>query len=355
MVQSALEIKDISKGFGPNWAREEIISKFSLSVQAGKLTVLVGPSGCGKSTLLRVMLGELEASSGSVLYAGRPSNERSRREVASEIAFVPQAESMAFPMTVRKLVEMGRYPHTGILGRMGSADREAVDLAMERAGVADLGGRSMGNLSGGERQRVRIARALAQQPKILVLDEPTAALDLHFAMETFELMSELTEEGSFTVVVATHNLNLAARYAALLERRLELVSDGQAVVRMNEPPEELLAQYANLLRDQMMESFTSDPITGPLEELDRKRIFHQSRATTSLEMTVVELIAIADLCAYHTAQLRPDLRDQLEQYHANLVFRIDSSMNILEQMVLLEQAVGYYIDLRLQTDEGGRT
>ena len=149
--------------------------------------------------------------------------------------------------------------------------------------------------------------------------------------------------------------NLAARYAALLAQRLELITDGQVAVRLNEPPDELLAHYADFIREAMMESFTSDPITGPLEELDRKRIFHQSRATTSLEMTVVELIAIADLCAYRTAQLRPDLRDQLEQYHANLVFRIDSSMNILEQMVLLEQAVGYYIDLRLQTDEGGRT
>ena len=100
-------------------------------------------------------------------------------------------------------------------GRMGPIDREAVDLAMERAGVADLGGRGMWNLSGGERQRVRIARALAQQPKILVLDEPTAALDLHFAMETFELMSE-PHRGGPNTVVATHNLNLAARYATQL-------------------------------------------------------------------------------------------------------------------------------------------
>ena len=211
---SLFELRDVSHFY--RGVTRAALAGVTLDVERGSLLALLGPNGSGKSTLLRVMLGELEASSGSVMYAGRPSNERSRREVASEIAFVPQAESMAFPMTVRKLVEMGRYPHTGILGRMGSADREAVDLAMERAGVADLGGRGMWNLSGGERQRVRIARALAQQPKILVLDEPTAALDLHFAMETFELMSELTEEGSFTVVVATHNLNLAARYATQL-------------------------------------------------------------------------------------------------------------------------------------------
>jgi iron complex transport system ATP-binding protein len=211
---SLFELQDVSHFY--RGVPRAALAGVTIDVERGSLLALLGPNGSGKSTLLRVMLGELEASSGSVLYAGRPSNERSRREIAREIAFVPQAEPMAFPMTVRKLVEMGRYPHTGILGRMGSADREAVDLAMERAGVADLGGRSMGNLSGGERQRVRIARALAQQPKILVLDEPTAALDLHFAMETFELMSELTEEGSFTVVVATHNLNLAARYATQL-------------------------------------------------------------------------------------------------------------------------------------------
>ena len=219
---SLFELQGISHFYHGAASRAALVG-VTLKVERGSFLALLGPNGSGKSTLLRIMLGELKPSRGSVTYAGRPSSEWGRREIASEIAFVPQAESMAFPMTVRALVEMGRYPHTGILGRMTPADREAVDLAMERAGVADLGSRSMRNLSGGERQRVRIARALAQQPKILVLDEPTAALDLHFAMETFELMSELTEEGLFTVVVATHNLNLAARYAT----RLLLLDKGQ--------------------------------------------------------------------------------------------------------------------------------
>jgi iron complex transport system ATP-binding protein len=126
-------------------------------------------------------------------------------------------------MTVRALVEMGRYPHIGALGRRSAADEEAVERAMRRAGVLEFGARGITTLSGGERQRARIARALAQEPATLVLDEPTASLDLHFEMETFELMRELAEERSFTVVVATHNLNLAARYAS----RLTLMSRGR--------------------------------------------------------------------------------------------------------------------------------
>ncbi|MGB0543417.1 MAG: ABC transporter ATP-binding protein [Longimicrobiales bacterium] len=217
---SLFELKDVSYQYAA--ATRPALDRITLNVEEGALFAVLGPNGSGKSTLLRVMLGELETSAGSVTYAGRSSASWGRREIATQIAFVPQAEPMAFPMTVRSLVEMGRYPHTGILGRMGADDRIAVDGAMERAGIADLGSRSIRNLSGGERQRVRIARALAQEPRILVLDEPTAALDLHFEMETFELMRELTEERSFTVVVATHNLNLAARYAS----RLALLARG---------------------------------------------------------------------------------------------------------------------------------
>lgn len=229
---SLFELRSVSYEY-PGAARPAL-DDITLDIEAGSLFALLGPNGSGKSTLLRVMLGELGTSAGSVMYSGRPSHSWGRREIAMEVAFVPQAEPMAFPMTVQSLVEMGRYPHTGVLGRMGPEDRAAVDRAMERAGVADLGGRSIRNLSGGERQRVRIARALAQEPQILVLDEPTAALDLHFEMETFELMRELTQERSFTVIVATHNLNLAARYAS----RLLLLDAGR--IEAFGPPTEVI-------------------------------------------------------------------------------------------------------------------
>jgi ABC-type cobalamin/Fe3+-siderophores transport system ATPase subunit len=197
-------------------ARAHALEELTLELEAGELHAILGPNGSGKSTLLRVMLGELVPSVGRVDFAGRPVTSWRRREIARRVAFVPQAEPLAFPMSVRTLVEMGRYPHVGVLGRATSADHEAVESAMERAGVIDLADRSITTLSGGERQRARIARALAQEPSTLVLDEPTAALDLHFEMETFELMRDLARDSGFTVVVATHNLNLAARFSSHL-------------------------------------------------------------------------------------------------------------------------------------------
>lgn len=203
-------------GFRYPGASRDAVTHVDYTVDSGALYAILGPNGSGKSTLLQVMLGELEAVTGEIEYAGRSLGSWSRREIAREVAFVPQAEPLAFPMTVRSLVEMGRYPHVGVLGRSGPEDRSAIEDAMGKAGVTELADRSVTNLSGGERQRARIARALAQEPSTLVLDEPTAALDLHFEMETFELLRTLATDASLTVVVATHNLNLAARYASHL-------------------------------------------------------------------------------------------------------------------------------------------
>ena len=215
-------------------AEQPALRDFSLTVDGGTFLALLGPNGSGKSTALRAMLGELAPTGGIVRYRGRPMREWHRRDVAREVAFVPQSEPLAFPLTVRALVEMGRYPHVGVLGRAGPSDAEAIERAMERAGVSGLADRSVTKLSGGERQRARIARALAQQPSTLVLDEPTAALDLHFEMETFELLRSLASESRFTVVVATHNLNLAARYAS----ELTLLAEGR--IRARGGPEEVL-------------------------------------------------------------------------------------------------------------------
>jgi iron complex transport system ATP-binding protein len=213
-AEPLFRLRDVS--FRYEGARAPALEELTLELEAGELHAILGPNGSGKSTLLRVMLGELDPSPGRVDFAGRPVSSWPRREIARRVAFVPQAEPLAFPMSVRTLVEMGRYPHVGVLGRATAADDEAVHRAMERAGILDLADRSITTLSGGERQRARIARALAQEPSTLVLDEPTAALDLHFEMETFELMRDLARDSGFTVVVATHNLNLAARFSSHL-------------------------------------------------------------------------------------------------------------------------------------------
>lgn len=189
------------------------VSGVDLEVRQGSLLALLGPNGSGKSTLLRLMLGELEPTAGDIRYQERPIREWKRRDVARQAAFVPQSEPLAFPMTVRALVEMGRYPHIGTVGRTSADDEAAIADAMEVAGVTEFAERAITALSGGEQQRTRIARALAQRPRTLLLDEPTASLDMHFEMETFELMSRLARDEGLTVVVATHNLNLAARYA----------------------------------------------------------------------------------------------------------------------------------------------
>jgi len=231
-VSGVFQLSDVS--FRYSGATEDALAGVSLEVESGALYAILGPNGSGKSTLLRVMMGELATPVGSVSFGGRPVGRWGRRDMARTVAFVPQSEPLAFPLTVEELVEMGRYPHVGVLGRAGQRDRAAVWEAMERAGVAQLARRSIQTLSGGERQRTRIARALAQEPSTLVLDEPTAALDLRFEMETFELMRQLASAPGFTVVVATHNLNLAARFAS----ELVLLAGGR--IRATGPPSAVL-------------------------------------------------------------------------------------------------------------------
>lgn len=184
-------------------------------VPAGSLYAVLGPNGSGKSTLLRVLLGALRPATGEVRHAGRPLAAWPRRELATRIGVVPQDEELTFPLSVRELVALGRYPHLGVLGRESAADRRAVEEALERCDVADLAERAVASLSGGERQRARIARALAQQPGTLVLDEPTMALDIRHEMQILELAATLAAAG-VTVVLVTHALNLAARYASRL-------------------------------------------------------------------------------------------------------------------------------------------
>ncbi|HSJ06879.1 MAG TPA: ABC transporter ATP-binding protein [Longimicrobiales bacterium] len=211
----------------------DAVAGIDLRVNQGEFTALLGPNGSGKSTLLRMLLGALRPTCGEVLFRGRPAGEWPRDELARQVGVVAQAEEIAFPITVREFVAMGRYPHLGAWRREGPADRAAILGAMDRCGVADLGQRSVMELSGGERQRARLARALAQEPRILVLDEPTAALDIAHEMSLFELLADLVDDG-VTVVVVTHNINIAARYA----RRLVLLDGGRIVVEG--PPSRVL-------------------------------------------------------------------------------------------------------------------
>jgi len=188
------------------------VSHVSLEAPRGAITAIVGPNGSGKSTLVRALLGRLVPEHGAISIDGTPIGQSSRLEVARRVALVPQREEPVFPLMVRDFVALGRYAHGGVWSGETPADRAAISAAAERAGVCDYLDRRTAELSGGEWQRVRIARALAQGGDALVLDEPTAFLDVAHEMAVFELLDALARDGR-VVLLVSHQLNLVARFA----------------------------------------------------------------------------------------------------------------------------------------------
>ena len=188
------------------------VSDVDLTVSTGELVGIVGPNGSGKTTLLRLLLGSLTPNQGQMLAFGSPAANWRRRELARLVGVVSQREEPAFPLRVKQAVMFGRYPHMGPLGAPSADDTAAVDNALERCDVTHLSDRWVATLSGGEWQRVRIARALAQSPRALVLDEATASLDVRHEMEVFELVTQLVHEGHLAGLLVTHHVNLAARF-----------------------------------------------------------------------------------------------------------------------------------------------
>jgi iron complex transport system ATP-binding protein len=194
----------------------------SCEVGAGRFLAVVGPNGSGKTTLVRALCGLVALEAGEVRVEGRPLAEWSRAALARVLGVVSQGEEILFPLRVAETVMLGRYARLGPLAPAGAADRAAVTEALVRCDVESLADRTIDSLSGGEWQRVRLARALAQEPRVLVLDEPTTSLDVRHEMELFELMRRLVDDGLAGLVV-THHMNLAARFAD----RMILLSRGR--------------------------------------------------------------------------------------------------------------------------------
>ncbi|HYC34061.1 MAG TPA: ABC transporter ATP-binding protein [Gemmatimonadales bacterium] len=212
------------------------LDRASCGVAAAELVAVVGPNGSGKTTLVRAITGLLPLAGGAVTVDRRAVAEWDRSAFARVVGVVPQREEVVFPLTVGETVLLGRYARLKPLAAPGAADAEAVRAALRRCDVASLAERSVDSLSGGEWQRVRIARALAQEPRALVLDEPTASLDVRHEMELFELIRQLVADGLAGLVI-THHLNLAARFAD----RIVLLAEG-AVVAAGTPAEVLTAE-----------------------------------------------------------------------------------------------------------------
>lgn len=236
----AIEVEELSfsyhatEGQGRKWTLDHV----SFHVDAGEIFGIVGPNGSGKSSLLKILSGLLPASEGDVRLGGLSLRKRSQTDIARIVAVVPQEYVQVFPFTVAETVLMGRFPHrTARWWSLGIGDETANDLtcahqAMVDTDVFSLADRLVSDLSGGERQRVVIARALAQEPKILLLDEPTAFLDINHQIEICSLVARLRAERRLTVVLVSHDLNVASQYC---DRVLMLKEGG--LCRIGSPEE----------------------------------------------------------------------------------------------------------------------
>ncbi len=221
-----LRADDISFGYSGEQAAFSL-ANVSVEITPGSLTGLLGPNGCGKTTLLKLLCGVLRPQGGTIALDGRLLASLTRRELARRVAVVPQETHPAFDYSVMEMVLMGRHPHLGAFQLEGPADFAIARESLTVTGTADLADRNYMTLSGGEKQRVVIASALAQATELLLLDEPTASLDLGYQLEVASLLARLNRERRVTMVLATHDLNLAAS----LCDRLVLLRGGRVLAQ----------------------------------------------------------------------------------------------------------------------------
>ena len=229
-MTSVFHINNLAFAYGA----APVLRGLSVNVIEGEFAAIVGPNGAGKSTLLKIMAGLIRGYGGSVEFCGKPLSGFTSRDLAKRIAFVPQETHMVFPFTVGEIVMMGRLPHRSSALFDSPRDMEWTRQAMLLTDTAALSSKSFNELSGGERQRVVLASALAQDPEVLLLDEPTVYLDLKHQMQFYDILERLNAERRMTIVSVTHDVNLAARYA----RRMIAMRSGNFVA--DGSPEEVL-------------------------------------------------------------------------------------------------------------------
>lgn len=246
-----IDVEDLSVSFGDT----QVFESVSTEIHEGRFLGLVGPNGAGKSTLLRTLSGAVAPDSGSVKVDGVDVEERTSREHSRLVSVVPQDTSLAFSFEVRHFVEMGRTPYRSRFAPPDEVDRAHVDRALDRTETAQFESRSVDELSGGERQRVVLARALAQDTPVILLDEPTASLDVNHQVEILSLVADLAASGK-TVVAAIHDLDLAARFCD----ELLLLAGGSCIDRG--PPAEVLSAETIESAFGARSVVSSNPVTG---------------------------------------------------------------------------------------------
>jgi ABC-type Mn2+/Zn2+ transport system ATPase subunit len=239
MKESAIDINNLSVTLSGNL----ILDSISVSVEKGMLTGLIGPNGAGKSTLLKAILGLIPVNQGTITFFGKPLNE-----IRKEIAFVPQRQEIDwdFPATVEEIVLMGRFPFTGFFKRYSSEDKIEVEQALASAGITNLKNRQIGKLSGGQQQRVFIARALAQQASLIILDEPFAGIDAATEETIREVFIQLKNNGK-TVLIVHHDLQTAAEYFdRLILLNVKIIEEGKKEDVLKE--ENLVSAYGRKVK-----------------------------------------------------------------------------------------------------------
>ena len=226
----AIDVQNLSHAYGDL----PVLNNITFAVSKGDFFIIIGPNGSGKTTLMKVISGILRPQNGQLEIMGRSIDNYTRKNLAQTIAFVPQTIPGDFPFTVTEIVLMGRSPYLGMLGLEQEIDLEIAQQAINFTGIEHLAHRKLDQLSGGEQQRVFIARAICQQPQVILLDEPTSSLDLAHQVRLMDLMERLKTDKGVTVVMVSHDVNLAAMYG----NRLLLLNQGQ-IMRLG-PPEEVL-------------------------------------------------------------------------------------------------------------------
>ena len=249
---TALAVENLSCGYG----RRAVLNGVSFQLNAGELTAILGPNGCGKTTLLKTMARLLPPLAGAVTLDCQSLAALGRRAVARRVAFAPQVLAPDWPFAVTEYVALGRLPHAGWWTPLSTADKAVVADSLARFGLTTLAASRVTELSGGEWQRVRLAKALAQQPQVLLLDEPTAHLDPRYQFELLSLVRGLMAEKKLTVAVTLHDLNLVGPWA---DRVILLANGG---VLADGPPAEVLTAEKLAVTYSATFAVAPHPITG---------------------------------------------------------------------------------------------
>lgn len=230
-MSSAVEVKNLSYII----SGRKILNNVTFNIEMGEYVSILGPNGAGKSTLLKCLGSIIKPNYGAISFFNKPYHKIKQKDLAKILSYVPQADARPLPFTVREFIGMGRYPYLSTFSKMGTVDNDAINQSMETAGVLEYADRMVSSLSGGERQKVFIAAALAQEAKILVLDEPTTFLDPKHNAQVNDILLRVNRENATTIISVTHDINTAAMFSSriIALKKGELVFNGEPIEFMD--------------------------------------------------------------------------------------------------------------------------